>query len=237
MKKTLLITLFLLWACSAYSQVLISLLLGDKLNSPNVEFGLDGGLNYGQIANLEPSKFLPMFNLGFYFDIRLKKQLMLHTGVIVKSTQGCGELNPYLLNNPTLDTAFMDGYVNRKVNYFHVPILLKYRFATYFHVEAGPMLALRTVGNDEFLNSVNDDNDLRYKVDIKDNYKRLDAGVMAGVGMKLTRQPKTTQVGIRYYYGLVDPIKENVGKAQYFSSLYLYFSIPIGAHKAESKTE
>ncbi len=46
---------------------------GINLNSPNIEFGLDGGVNYGNIANLEKSKMLPMFNLGFYFDITAQK--------------------------------------------------------------------------------------------------------------------------------------------------------------------
>jgi hypothetical protein len=237
MKKQLLLLVFLCIGYSASSQVLISLLFGEKLNSPNIEFGLDGGVNFGQIANLESSKYLPMFNLGFYFDIRLKNQLMLHTGVIVKSNQGAGRLNTYSLDNAALDTVFATGYINRKINYFHVPILLKYRFATYFHVEAGTMLGLRYKGYDEFLNSVNDEKDLSFKLDVKDNYKRIDAGIMVGAGAKLTRQPKTTQVGIRYYYGLVDPLKDNTGKAQHFSSIYLYCSIPIGAHKAEAKTE
>jgi hypothetical protein len=237
MKKHLLGLLLLFISLSASSQVLISLLFGDKLNSPNVEFGLDGGANFGHIANLESSKYLPMFNLGFYFDLKLKGSLMLHTGVIVKSNMGAGSLDTYLLNNPTLDTAFADGFINRKINYFHVPILLKYRFATYFHVEAGPMLALRAKGFDEFLNSVKDDDDLSYKLDVKDNYKRIDAGILVGAGMKLSKRPKSSQVGIRYYYGLVDPLKDNPGKPQYFSSIYLYFSIPIGANKAEDKTE
>ncbi len=240
MKKRVLFVAFLFIGYSAVAQVLISLVFGDKLNSPNIEFGLDGGVNFGNIANLEPSKPLPMFNLGFYFDIRLKNQLMLHTGVIVKSSQGAGSLDPYLLNNTNLDTAFASGYIDRKVNYFHVPILIKYRFATFFHVEAGPMLGLRSKGNDEFRNSVKDDDDLSYKLDIKDNYKRIDAGIMAGIGAKLSKAPKSSQTGIRFYYGLVDPLIDNPGKAQNFYSIYLYFSIPIGAKPAESndaKTE
>jgi hypothetical protein len=235
MKKHLLTISFLLIGYSAGAQVLISLLFGEKLNSPNIEFGLDGGVNYANIAHVEPSKYLPIFNLGFYFDIKIKGPLLLHTGVIVKSSQGAGSLDTYLLNNPTLDTAFASGYVNRKVNYFHVPILIKYRFATFFHVEAGPMLALRAKGYDEFLNKVKEKNDLNYKLDIKDNYKRIDAGIMVGAGSKLSRRPKSSQMGIRYYYGFVDPLKDNTGKAQYFSSIYLYFSIPIGTHDAESK--
>lgn len=237
MKKGAFVTLLLLMAYSAQSQVLISLLFGEKLNSPNIEFGLDGGVNYGNIANLEKSKMLPMFNLGFYFDIRLKNQLMLHTGVIVKSTQGANELETYSLNDPKLDTVFVNGYVSRKVNQFSVPILLKYRFKTYFHVEAGPMLALRTKGYDYFKNKVKEEDDLSYKVEISDLYKRIDAGIMVGAGFKLSKIPKTSQFGIRYYYSFVDPVKDNTGKAQYFSSLYLYASIPIGAQPKEAKTE
>jgi hypothetical protein len=97
------------------------------------------------------------------------------------------------------------------------------------------MLALRTKGYDEFINTVKDKDDLTYKVDIKDNYKRIDAGIMAGVGMKLSKVPKSSQVGVRYYYGFVDPLKNNTGGAQYFSSLYLYFSIPIGVASSVEK--
>jgi hypothetical protein len=116
--------------------------------------------------------------------------------------------------------------------------MLKYRFATLFHVEAGPMLALRAKGYDEFKNTLADEEDLTYKLDVKDNYKRIDAGVMVGAGMKLSKIPKSAQIGVRYYYGLVDPLIENTGKSQNYSSLYLYFSIPIGAQpKAEKPAE
>jgi hypothetical protein len=235
MKKYFLVIAFLFIGYAANSQILISLLLGDVLNSDKIEFGLDGGVNYAKIANLEPSKTLPLFNLGFYFDIKLKQNLMLHTGVLVKSNQGANKLNPYPLDNPNLDEVFATGYVTRKINNFSVPIMLKYRFATLFHVEAGPMLALRTKGYDEFKASVVDDDDITYKLDIKDNYKRIDAGIMGGVGMKLSKVPKSSQIGIRYYYGFIDPLKNNTGGAQYFSSLYLYFSIPIGVASSVEK--
>jgi hypothetical protein len=236
MKKTIFLAAFLLVSLSASPQVLISLLLGDALNTDKIEFGLDGGVNFANIANLETSKPLPLFNLGFYFDIKIKNQLMFHTGVLVKSTQGADKLNPYSLNDQGLDEQFADGYVTRKINQFSVPIMLKYRFAERFHVEAGPMLALRSTGNDVFTNTVIDKGDLTYKLDIKDNYKRIDAGIMAGAGLKLNKKvQKSAQLGVRYYYGLVDPLKDNTGDPQNFSSWYIYFSIPIGAHKAEAK--
>lgn len=233
MKKIIIIAALLFSGYSASSQVLISLLFGDALNSPNVEFGLDGGVNFSNISNLDPGESLALFNLGFYFDIKLKQQLMLHTGVIVKSTQGAENLAVYPLDNAALDQEFADGSVTRKVNQFAVPILLKYRFGNYFHAELGPMLSLRTKGYDTFMNTYEDGEELTFKVEINDNYKRIDAGIMAGVGFKLSKVPKSTQYGVRYYYGLVDPLIENTGNGQNFSSFYIYISIPIGAQPAK----
>jgi hypothetical protein len=53
--------------------------------------------------------------------------------------------------------------------------------------------------------------------------------------MKLSKVPKSSQIGVRYYYGLVDPLIDNPGKSQNFSSLYLYFSIPIGVSESVKK--
>jgi len=232
MKKSLLMVSFLITCYSASSQIIISLLFGDALNSEKVEFGLDGGVNFGNINNLDPGKSLALFNLGFYFDIKFSQQLMLHTGVLVKSNQGANKLDPYVLNNPDLDSVFSDGYITRKIANFSVPILVKYRFATYFHVEAGPMLALRTKGYDIFKNTIVDKDDLNYKLDIRDNYKRIDAGIMVGTGFKISKIPKSTQICFRYYYGLIDPLIDNAGDNQNFSSFYIYASIPIGVSSA-----
>lgn len=73
-----------------FGQVLISLLLGDKLNSGKVEFGLDGGANFSSLAGVPDSDTATGFHLGFYFDIKTSKAF--HTGVIVKSPLGAQSL-------------------------------------------------------------------------------------------------------------------------------------------------
>lgn len=45
MKNLLLFAVLFFASASVQSQVLISSLLGDKLNSDKLEFGMDGGLN------------------------------------------------------------------------------------------------------------------------------------------------------------------------------------------------
>ena len=74
-------------------QVLISLLLGDKLNTGQIEFGLDGGLSLSNLHGVDPSGTKSGFNLGFYFDFRLKNpSWVFHTGVMVKSTMGAEDI-------------------------------------------------------------------------------------------------------------------------------------------------
>ena len=119
----------MLFGLASNSQVLISILLGDKLNTGKIEFGLSGGANWSTIKNLDGAKSLPGFNLGFYFDFKLKNpSWMVNTGVIVKSPMGANDLPLYSLNDAHLDSAFGGGSVTRKLRYFNVPVMMKYKF-------------------------------------------------------------------------------------------------------------
>lgn len=235
-KSSLIIILVFMVAISARGQVLISLLLGDKLNSDKLEFGLDGGLNWSNISNLEGSKAVGGFHLGFYFDINLKDQLFLHTGVIVKSPMGTKGLAPYPVGEPDLDSVLSAGSVERKLRYFNVPLLLKYKFHDHFFVELGPQLGLLYKAFDEFSTDEFSNNDLIFKFKIRDQYRRLDAGLTAGLGYRLLKG-NGMNMGLRYYFGLVNILKENPGGSERNSSIYLYVGIPIGAGKAKAAKE
>jgi hypothetical protein len=219
------------------SQVLISLLLGDKLNTGKIEFGLDGGINYPDIRGLDAGKMRGNFNIGFYFDFKLKNpQWMIHTGVLVKSTMGSDHLPVYPLNNTDLDNAFADGEVKRKINYFNVPIEMKYIFKNHIYLEAGIMPSLRNKAFDVFTADLIDNNDLEYKLDTRDQFHRLDFGLVGGVGYRLMGG-NGMNLTVRYYYGLVDITIDDTTPDQFNTSLYLSVGIPIGAGKAKEKTE
>jgi hypothetical protein len=235
----ILIVLLLLTAGHLQSsgQVLISLLLGDKLNSGAVEFGLDGGLSVSSLSGLDNSERLEGFHLGFYFDIRLRKTpspWLFHTGVIVKSRMGAEDLPVYSLNDPNLDNAFAGGNVRRKLGYFNVPFMMKYKFKNNFFAEAGPMFGLMSKSTkDEFIGK---DENLEYTIKTKDRYHPLDAGFIVGVGYRLMGG-NGMNLGIRYYWGFVDVTVDDSTPNQYNRSLYLAVGIPIGAGKAKAKAE
>ena len=237
MLKVCCIALFLFISNSLRSQVLISLLLGDKLNSGKIEFGLDGGLSLSSLDGLDPSKVHSNYNLGFYFDFKTNNpSWMINTGVRVKSTMGAEGIDVYSLNNPDLDSAFSDGSVTRKLNYFNVPVSIKYLFKNNFYAHAGIQLGLKYKATDVFINSVNEDDDLKHSRSIKDEYHPLDAGLLLGLGYRLIKG-NGMNIGVQYYYGLVDVKISDAGPNQFNRVFYVNAGIPIGKGKALSTTE
>jgi hypothetical protein len=220
-----------------YSQVLISLVFGDKLNSGKIEFGLDGGLTLSDIGGLQEAKTLRSFNLGFYFDIKTKNPAwLINTGVLVKSTMGAKGLPVYSLNNPPLDSAFKNGSISTKLSYFNVPVMMKYMFKNHLYVKGGIQLGLRYKAFDEFKNSVIDNDDLIYKLKRKDDYHPLDAGLAVGLGYRLMHG-YGMNLGMQYYYGLVDVVIDDGSPKQYNRAFYLNVGIPIGKGKAQKKAK
>lgn len=234
MKKGLLLLFMLLCMSPARSQVLISLIFGDKLNSPFLEFGLEGGINLSDISDLNSSGMNAGFNLGFYFDIRSKQNpaWMINTGVIVKSPMGARHIPLYSLDDVNLDNTFTGGSVNREIRYFNVPILIKYQFKNRIYLKTGPQLGLLASAFDEFTNEINE-NDVTYKKKIRDQIRVIDAGIAFGTGYHMN-VGNGLNITIQYYYGLV-PVMKGDDPNVYNRSLYLTAGIPIGKGKAAQR--
>lgn len=234
MKKGLCLLIAILCITPARSQVLISLIFGDKLNSPFLEFGLEGGANFSTISDLESSGTNVGFNLGFYFDFRSKKDpaWMINTGVIVKSPMGAHHIPVYSLNDVNLDNTFADGTVNREIRYFNVPILIKYQFKNNIYLKTGPQFGLLAKAFDEFKKEVDKD-DVIYKKNIRDEIRVIDAGVALGAGYHMN-VGNGLNVTVQYYYGLV-PVMKGDGPNVYNRSLYVTAGIPIGKGKAAKR--
>jgi hypothetical protein len=104
-------------------------------------------------------------------------------------------------------------------------------------VEGGVQLGLLYKAADTFYGpEVPDGGDLRYKLDIRDQYYRLDAGLIAGIGYRLLGG-NGMNIGLRYYHGLADVVKDDLTPGQFNRAVYLTVGIPIGAGKAAKKRE
>lgn len=237
MKKKYISTIFILLFCvqMVQSQVLISLLFGDKLNSDKIKFGLEGGVNFANVTNLETATVEPNFNIGFYFDFKLNDSpnWFLHSGVIVKSTMGAS-LDPYSLDDENLDVLFENGNVERKMQYWNVPFLARYKFNNNIFIEAGPMFGILYKGTDIFTNTV-DGNDIEYNNNIRKEHTRLDIGLEGGIGYQTEKFMNGMNFGARYYQGLLNS-STTANANQLNTSYYIFVGLPIGAgEKAQAK--
>ena len=227
--KKIFFYLFLFISFSAQSQILISLLLGDKLNTGNIEFGLEGGYNWSKISGMETNNSLGSFNLGFYFDIKLKEQWFLDTGVLVKSTLGVDKLSVNDLEFLKVDTYEEEGEYSQHMNYFIVPALIKYKFKNNFYAEIGPQFGLMYKSWVEF-NYDNDGKSARIKESNKDDINRFDVGISIGTGYRLLQGTGWT-LGAEYYFGFLDVYKDKSGTNN--SALFVKLNIPVGVGESE----
>ena len=229
MKKYILITTFLLVGLTAQSQVLISLLFGEKLNSGGLEFGLETGFNWSKISNMDSSKSLSTFNIGYYFDIRMKNQWYLYTGVLVKSNLGLDKLTATDLELLDATIYEEDGDYSQILNYFLIPALAKYKFDNYMYLEGGPQFGLMYKSWIEY-NSDAGGKDTKIKEYNKDMINKFDAGFTFGLGYNIGKGRGLT-IGAKYYFGLIDVYKDISGTKN--NSLFLKVNIPVGAGKKD----
>lgn len=232
-KKTVLLIMLALFSCTIKAQVLITLLLGDALNTDKIEFGLAGGMTHSYIGTIENSEGMNSFDLGFYFHFLMKNSSYLSTGVHVKSNVGAKGMPVYSMDDPNFDAVYQDGTLTKKIPSFYVPILFHQRFNQRWYIEAGPQLGLIHKPVDIFETNTLD-GDLTFKLDIRDQYKYIDAGLLGGVGYKFSKQPKSMSAGVSYYYGLID-VSNNPDYKIKNSAIYLFMKIPIGVAPKEPK--
>ncbi|MFZ9030895.1 MAG: porin family protein [Robiginitalea sp.] len=233
--KTGLIALGMLLSVQiASSQVLISLLFGDKLNSDAIEFGLEGGFNFSDLGALDANKRLTTFNLGFYFDIELKDAWRLYTGVLVKSKLGVENLSDADLLLLGVNPDQEGGTYSQYINNFLVPALIKYRFPSRIYAEAGPQFGLLYKSWVQFDSDV-DGTETRLRIENRDALNTFEVGGVIGAGYRLRPGPAGMTLGIKYYQGFTNAIKGLSGSRN--NAIFLKFNVPIGAGKKQENID
>lgn len=138
-----------------------AILMTGTANAQHANIGIKGGLNLYNIHNSNSVKYDSRtgFHLGLLGHIHLSKQVGFQPE-LVYSSQGAS----YKTGNSK--TTLNLGYIN-------VPLMLQYMFDNGFRLEAGPQIG--------FLINAKAKNGST-SVDIKDNFKKVDVGIGAGIG-------------------------------------------------------
>ena len=251
MKHTILIALILFSVKVCDAQVLMALIFGDKLNSDKLEFGLTLGNSFSTQTNFMDTKWRTRgWNVGLFFNWQMDKKARwyLHPGAIPKSTLGFRYLPEYKTGVDQID-AVIDTFnfeVERKVNYIHVPILVRYRVFTLekkkgkkqgakssLFIQAGPMVDLRTKASDIFI-AEDDKNTLTFENDLRDEIRRFDVSLSAGLVWKFR---KLVELSVSYNQGFLDIDKEDITGTNRNQYVMLNVNIPVGGKKNKDSEE
>lgn len=236
MKRFVLLIFIAVFSITARSQVIISLLFGDKLNSEKITFGLLVGNGWNYLSDYNTSGSLSKFNLGLYLNFRLNEKLFLQFDAMAKYNLGAKKLPVYSLGDVALDSLFATGSVERNSKYFALIPTIQYRFFSNFNFEIGTQISMRLKSTDVF--SVGrTGGDLKFEKKITDMSTLFDIGATGGISYQIGGSG--VKIGARYYYGFIDIFSADEGHNAN-TSIQLSGYIPIGRKKAlerQQKTE
>jgi len=231
LKKIMALTICFFITVTTQPQVLISILLGDKLNTGKMTFGLMLGNAWNSLSGYTEADAQSNFNLGLFLTLKLKDQLFIQFDALAKYKLGARGLPVYTLGDATLDTIYQHGSLQRSITYVGLVTTMQYRIWKYLNVEAGPNVTLRIKAMDIF-HADHQQGEQLFEKDMKDSTTRFDVGIASGISWQFSKG-KGLKLGVRYYWGFIDlyPADEGNNAARSFQ-LNLY--IPIGQAKAHS---
>jgi hypothetical protein len=235
MKKLLLLTLFIGFTIrSARSQVLIALVFGDKLNTPNIEFGLNVGGNFSTLIDHPEAKYNKGINFGLYFNFKLSDHLYLHPELQFMNKMGSRGIDERDLpgsefEDPTLKTW-------RELNYATLVFLPRYKLTNQLYFEAGIHGSLLLSADDLLMVNPEDKAELVYKRFIRSEITTMDVGFDVGLGYKFGKG-EGVNLSLRYSQGFINTLKDDSLTPEYNRGFHVQVGIPIGLGKEDVENQ
>ena len=237
MNKLLLSILFIFFIGSTVkSQVLISLIFGDKLNSPTTEFGLNVGVNYSTLTRIDNAKYRTGFGIGMYFTWKFHDRWQLQPELFFRFPTGATKLPPYNFQDTILTQLTSTSTILRNSRSLSIPINIKYRVWKQFRISIAPQVSYITYSDDIFKKTLENKDEVAYKTESKSDLNRFDLGVSAGISWKL-KQGKGVNIELRFYSGFLDTDSKHLQGMNANRAILLYVGIPTGAEKDVKTSE
>ncbi len=229
MKKTALFVLMLtLTASLAHSQVLIALLFGDKLNSDRFQLGIQLAGNFQNVTGYEGTSSRFSIGFGIFGELKLTEKLSLQPELLFKDPRGAEGVPGHEFNNENLDPLLADASVTMKLAYVSIPILFKYHLSPQFSIGIGPQIGILSSAKNVYSAKVDQAGDLSFKEALSPYLNDIDMALAFNLEYKLMKVKRPVRIGLRYYLGLSDIIKDNPDTPVRNSVIQINLGIPLG---------
>jgi hypothetical protein len=225
-----LIALLVLAPAVASGQVLIGMLLGDKVTSPTFHLGANVGANYTTLTGIDGAGGKWGFQLALFGEWKFAERWYLQPELVPFFYTGAHDVPTGTIGRVPPD-EFAVETCTTSMNYFAVPIILKFAVAPQFHIGAGPQVGWVLKADNTYEAVPAGDIEVTTVQDIKDAVTSPDYGVAFHLEYKFKDHYLSPSVTGRYYYGLADVIKDNTGDEVRNSVFELLLSFPIGGDK------
>jgi hypothetical protein len=214
----------------ANSQILIGLLLGDKVTSEKFHLSLDIGANFSDLSGIDDTKIRSGFFLGLAGEWQFAEHWYLQPELGVFYYAGAGNLPmDYFPPPPEVEDIVTGSEVSRRLKYFTIPVLLKYGVAdNRLHLGAGGQVGFITSAKDKYEGVSDNGNNVEVEQDIKEYTTSTDLGLLFNIEWKFKKDVLAMGIVARYYLGLTDTVKDNPGDPVYNRVFSLLLTVPIG---------
>ncbi len=227
LKKAILICLlFLIVGTSAIQgQVLIGLLFGEKLNNEKLEFGLNLGVNFSQLTDVETNNYLNKLGIGLFLDYKMHPKWVLQTSFFFMAPKGSTDLTKNDLLFHVEDSLLGGVKAERRINYFDLPVMISYRPIPTIGVAFGFNIAM-VARTEDYFEKESNDGTLIFHRGTRDFLSLFEAGISGGLTWHFKGDPGS-QIRVNYLYGLTNVYKESTGKEGFNRVIQLSVLIPI----------
>ena len=213
----------------ASSQLIMSLIFGDKLNSDKLFFGIHMDESWNNMTSVEGDKALNSFNLGLFFNYKFNDRWRGNLEMLAKYKRGENKIPFYSIDNGgETDNLFNESKVRREISYLSIPMCIQYVTDYGLYFEFGPQVSYKIKAKDIFVTDT-DEGELQFTKKIKKEVTNFDVGCLTGVGYYIGKS-KVICLGVRYQMGFIDVMK-NIEGNQLNRQWAIYSNIPIGRGK------
>lgn len=229
----ILLSLCLLRTTPADGQVLVGILLGDKLSSETFNIGLELGMNLSTLDDMEGAERMTGPMIGLFASWRFSEHVHLQPSILFLSKKGAKNATPIPLGDPELDPLIAGGRLTRTLSYIDIPVLLQWapQRNTGLRVGLGPQIGFLLSADDRYDGRSSTGTPVVIEKDIESRAAGIDAGVAFDAEYRIGSTGLA--IGIRYYHGLTSLLPDDPGPAIHQRVLSGSGRISLGGRKKE----
>lgn len=222
----------------AHAQVLIALLLGDKVSNERFQLGLNVSFVGTGLWGVSDD-LLPSWSLSLYGEIAITEHFRLQPQLGMKHPAGGRHMRPPIpgyeiepIGDAVYDDVALRGRLAREMRYIALPVFAKWVLNP-VALGLAPQLSILHHAKDRVQEKVNGTKVAIEDGSLEGRLQRVDFGFVGSLEYAFAPQHgmRTFRVRLQGYLGLVDTVKDNPDKAVRNWNFSLGVDIPIGGHK------